>query len=86
MSITHSIDDVLNDVENFPTEADKQRAKAEYLGAVLAAVLHKYKPQGGAISVDVIEAARYSNVIIDAVDTSNALIIWSPIDSDEESS
>lgn len=83
MSITHSIDDVLNDVEKFPTEADKQRAKAEYLGAVLAAVLHKYKPQGGAIKVDVVEAARHSNVIIDAVDVSTALIIWSEIEGED---
>lgn len=84
MSITHSIDDILNDSEIFPTEADRQRAKAGYLGAVLAAVLNKYKPQGGAIKVDVLKAARHSNVIIDAVDTSTALIIWSDIDPDAE--
>lgn len=82
MSLTHSIDDVLNDVEKFPTEADKQRAEAKYLGAVLAAVLRKYRPEGGAIAVDVVEAARHSNVIIDAVDTSTALINWSDSDPD----
>ena len=84
MSFVHTIDEVLADDEKFPTELDKQRARADYLSAVLAAVLHAYKPQGGATMVDVVKAARHSTVSIDAVDSSTALIVWGSSDSDEE--
>lgn len=84
MSIAHNIDGVLADDEKFPTELDKQRARADYLSAVLAAVLHAYKPQGGATMVDVVKAARYATVSIDAVDSSTALIVWGDSESDED--
>lgn len=85
MIIAQNIDDVLADDEKFPTELDKQRARADYLSAVLAAVLNAYKPQGGATMVDVVEAARHGTVAIDAVDKSTALIVWGSSESDRES-
>lgn len=79
------LDDYLTLGDNFLTGEDEQRARAQYLEALLAAVLLKYRPSGGALLVDVVEAARTAEVFVDLNDSSTATLVWRTRADDQES-
>lgn len=77
-----TLDEVLNDSDNYPTAESAWRARAQYLEVVLAAVLREHFVKG-VMKVDLLEAARHSDVLVDAVDSRHALIVWGDIDVEE---
>lgn len=77
MSPTNFIlDAVLRESGDYPSAEERERAKAKYLETVLAAVLRQYQPEGGVLTVDVLDAAKRYDVFIQAVSPETAVLIW----------
>lgn len=82
MSPTHTTDLA----EVFKDQEDPYKARAQYLEVVLAAVLRRYTPKNAVLRVDLIEAARKTDVFVHAIDSSDAVIVWDDINESEQAS
>lgn len=56
--------------------AQAWKIRAQYLEAVLAAVLRNSVPEGTAVTLDVVAAARDTDVFVEAINSTEALIVW----------